>query len=240
MTTPTPLDRGDPGGLVDALAAALKAQVLDGSLPTGARLPSESELAATYDVSRTVVREAVSRLRAAGLVDTMQGRGSFVLAVPRTAEGEDRFPIRSWADLVHLMELRIAVESESAALAAQRRTTAQLAAVNRALDAFAGVADHPERLVEADFSFHAAIAEASGNPFVADLLGAIGPRAIMLHRTQLTEGTDASDARHLSLLLYEHGAIRDAISRSDASAARAAMTVHLRRSLAALGRGPRG
>jgi len=234
------LDRTDPRGLVDALAGALKTRILAGELPAGSKLPSESGLAADYDVSRTVVREAVSRLRAAGLVDTMQGRGSYVLAVTEPDEANDRFPIRGWADLVHLMELRVAVESEAAGLAAERRTSAQLAVITRGLDGFSRVTGHPERLVEADFAFHAAIADASGNPFLAGLLDAIGPRAIMLHRTQLTAGTDATDADHLQLLMYEHGAIRDAIARGDGQAARAAMAVHLRRSQAALGKGPRG
>ena len=233
------LDRTDPRGLVDALAGALKTRILAGELLAGSKLPSESGLAADYDVSRTVVREAVSRLRAAGLVDTMQGRGSYVLAVTEP-EANDRFPIRGWADLVHLMELRVAVESEAAGLAAERRTSAQLAVITRGLDGFSRVTGHPERLVEADFAFHAAIADASGNPFLAGLLDAIGPRAIMLHRTQLTAGTDATDADHLQLLMYEHGAIRDAIARGDGQAARAAMAVHLRRSQAALGKGPRG
>jgi len=233
------LDRTDPRGLVDALAGALKTRILAGELPAGSKLPSESGLAADYDVSRTVVREAVSRLRAAGLVDTMQGRGSYVLAVTEP-EANDRFPIRGWADLVHLMELRVAVESEAAGLAAERRTSAQLAVITRGLDGFSRVTGHPERLVEADFAFHAAIADASGNPFLAGLLAAIGPRAIMLHRTQLTAGTDATDTDHLQLLMYEHGAIRDAIARGDEQAARAAMVVHLRRSQAALGKGPRG
>lgn len=231
------LDRNDPGGLVEALAADLKGQILDGSLAAGAKLPSESDLVATYDISRTVVREAVARLRAAGLVDTMQGRGSYVLAVS-APDTDDPFPIRGWADLVHLMELRVAVESESAGLAARRRTSGQLASITRALDAFSAVADHPERLVEADFAFHKTIADASGNPFLAQLLASIGPRAIMLHRTQLTSGTDATDDGHLRVLEYEHGAIASAIERSDPEAARAAMTVHLRRSLAALGEGP--
>lgn len=238
IRTQPSLDRTDPRGLVDALAEALKTRILSGELGAGSKLPSEAEQVGAYDVSRTVVREAVSRLREAGLVDTMQGRGSYVLAVTGPVEGGDRFPIRGRADLQHLMELRLAVESEAAGLAAQRRTGAQLAAITRALEAFSRVAGHPERLVEADFAFHATIADASGNPFLADLLGAIGPRAIMLHRTALTPGTDAADGDHLQLLMYEHGAIRDAIARGDAEAAHAAMKVHLRRSQAALGKGP--
>lgn len=229
----TTLERTERG-LVDALADALKARILEGELAAGARLPSETELVATYDVSRTVVREAVSRLRAAGLVDTLQGRGSYVLALPSERDGSERYEITSLADLVHLMELRVAVESEGAALAATRRTADQLAAISRALEGFDDVLDHPTRLVAADFAFHAAIADASANPYLIDVLTGIGPRAIMLHRTRLSRGTDATDADHLRLLTYEHGAIRDAIARGDADAARAAMIVHLRRSLAAL------
>jgi GntR family transcriptional regulator, transcriptional repressor for pyruvate dehydrogenase complex len=220
-------------GLVDRVASDLRQCILAGELAPGTRLPSESELARDVGVSRTVVREAVSRLRAAGVVRTEQGRGSFVLDVaPPT--GATRFEVRMVIDLVRLMELRVAVESEAAARAADRGTAASHAAISQALAVFERATRDPARLVEADFAFHLAVAEASQNPYVVDLLQDLGPRAVMLHRSQLGEDSSALDPDHLGRLLHEHTSVHDAVVRRDAEAARAAMGVHLRRSLAAL------
>lgn len=229
-----PLDADVP--LVDALASVLRHRILSGELAAGSRLPSEAALSAEFEVSRTVVREAVSRLRAAGVVDTQQGRGSFVLEVP-APERAAAFQIRSRSDLVHLMELRIAVESETAGLAAQRLTPSRRAEITAALDAFTRAGENPARVVEADFAFHLALAEASQNPYLVELLHSIGPRAIMLHRTQLGDADAVTDADHLAVLVHEHRSIHDAVLRGDPEAARAAMQVHLRRSLAALREG---
>jgi GntR family transcriptional regulator, transcriptional repressor for pyruvate dehydrogenase complex len=230
---PATAGTGRGAGLVDRVASDLRQRILAGELAPGTRLPSESELARDVGVSRTVVREAVSRLRAAGVVRTEQGRGSFVLDVaPPT--GTTRFEVRTVTDLVRLMELRVAVESEAAARAADRGTAASHAAIGQAMAVFERATRDPARLVEADFAFHLAIAEASQNPYVVDLLQDLGPRAIMLHRSQLGEDSSALDPAHLGRLLHEHTSVLDAVVRRDAEAARAAMGVHLRRSLAAL------
>ncbi len=86
----------------------------------------------------------MSRLQAAGLVETLRGRGSFVLARPSTESfGVDVGGLRSVAERVELLEFRTAVETEAAALAALRRDDDQLAAVRRAADAFARAATVP-------------------------------------------------------------------------------------------------
>ncbi|RMI08791.1 FadR/GntR family transcriptional regulator [Cellulomonas triticagri] len=228
-----PQGRRDEARLVDRVASTLRHRILAGELPVGAKLPSEAELTADLGVSRPVVREAVARLRAAGVVETHQGRGSYVLD-PGEPARPDRFDVRTTADLRHLMELRVALEQEAAALAARRRTPAQQAAVGAALDAFVRAVDDPARLVEADFAFHLAVAEAGGNPLLVGLLHDVGPRAILLHRTQLGERDSAGDPEHRALLVHEHRSVADAVARGDVDAARAAMAVHLRRSLAAL------
>ena len=105
------------------VVAGLKDKILAGDLAPGAKLPSESELIEEYAVSRTVVREAVTRLRAEGLVETQQGRGSFVLAVPESSSfNVESSAIRTQADVLAMLDFRIGVESEAAALAALHHT----------------------------------------------------------------------------------------------------------------------
>ena len=89
------------------IIAGLKDKILAGDLAPGAKLPSESELIEEYAVSRTVVREAVTRLRAEGLVETQQGRGSFVLAVPESSSfNVESSAIRTQADVLAMLDFR--------------------------------------------------------------------------------------------------------------------------------------
>ena len=223
-----PLDRDDPRGLSHALVEALKGHILAGRLGPGDQLPTEAALTGEYGVSRTVVREAIARLRAAGLVDSQQGRGSFVLDVPAGTPGEPVFPpARTHRDVVDLIELRIGVESEAAALAATRRTAHQRAAIRRAYDALARTGEDPGHTVEADFALHLTIGQASGNRYVGQLLQALGPAMIFQHRAHLDEGSDITDPAHFAGVLAEHLAVVRAIEAGDAATAAAAMRVHL-------------
>jgi len=212
-------------GLAAQIVEDLKQRILDGQIAPGEKLPGENSLVEEFGVSRTVVREAVSRLQSAGLVETFQGRGSFVLEVP------DRTPglraVRSHRDVLELMEFRIGVESEAAGLAAVRRTAHQLKGIERALDDFRRVGDDPGRSVEADFAFHLKVAVASGNRFYSDLVAELGPMMIMLPRTQLDPAYEISNPDHLLRVVHEHENIQTAIARSDPEAARAAVRVHL-------------
>ena len=119
-------------GLFEQLAEQIKS----GRLAAGARLPTEEELSRAARVSRTVVREAVAALRADGLVVTRQGVGAFVSAAPQQAPFRiDADGMRSIGDMLHVMELRLGVEIESAGLAAHRATKPQLRAITAALEA---------------------------------------------------------------------------------------------------------
>ncbi|WP_433160462.1 FadR/GntR family transcriptional regulator [Kribbella sp. CA-247076] len=212
-------------GLAHEVVDQLRARMLSGELAPGDKLPAESALVDEFGVSRTVVREAVSRLQAAGLVETFQGRGSFVLAVPERTPGLR--DVRSHRDVLDLLDFRIGVESEAAGLAAGRRTAPQLKAIERALDDFRRIGEDPSRSVEADFAFHQKIAAASGNRFYRELIDSLGPMMIMLPRTRLNPAYEVSDTAHLARVVLEHENIYDAIARSDPEAARAAARVHL-------------
>lgn len=212
--------------LAQRVVAGLKERILAGDLAPGSKLPSEAELIEAYAVSRTVVREAVTRLRAEGLVETFQGRGSFVLTVPEPTSFQlEATAIRSHHDVLAMVDFRLGVESEAAALAAARvdETGAQL--IRDALAAFA--AAEPEQAVEADFAFHRAVAAASGNRFYLDLLDSLGPMMIMLPRTRLADAYSLTDATHVERVAREHDNVAAAVLAGDPDTARAAMRVHL-------------
>lgn len=212
--------------LAQRVVTGLKDQILAGDLPPGHKLPSESELIDTYRVSRTVVREAVTRLRAEGLVETFQGRGSFVLAVPEpTSFTVESAAIRTHHDVLDMIDFRVGVECEAAALAAARINPAGRELVRAAMDEF--VAAAPEDAVEADFNFHRAVAAASGNRFYLGLMDSLGPMMIMLPRTRLGNAYSLTDTGHVDRVRREHDAVAVAVIAGDPDVARAAMRLHL-------------
>jgi GntR family transcriptional repressor for pyruvate dehydrogenase complex len=212
--------------LAQRVVTGLKDKILAGELPPGHKLPSETELIEEFGVSRTVVREAVTRLRAEGLVETFQGRGSFVLAMPEpTSFTVESAAIRTHHDVLDMIDFRLGIESEAAALAAARVNSAGAEAIRSALAAF--VEAKPEDQVEADFRFHRAVAAASGNRFYLDLLDSLGPMMIMLPRTRLTDAYSLTDAGHVERVRREHDNVAAAVISGDPDTARAAMRVHL-------------
>jgi len=205
----------------EELVAALRQQIVEGEIGAGEKLPSENELIAEHGVSRTVVREAITRLRADGLVRTRRGAGSFALTPPSEAGSSwPARPVRSLEDRRALLELRTGVESEAAALAAVRRGAGDLTALRDALTAFESAMDTPAAALEHDFAFHRAVATASGNPYLLDLLDALGPTMIVMPRSRLE--TDAAAAA-----AAEHTAVLAAIEAGEERAAAAAMRMHL-------------
>lgn len=212
-------------GVVDALADRIR----DGGLACGAKLATESALMAEFGVSRTVIREALSRLQAAALVQTRHGVGTFV-----THGGVDSavFRIRpdqleTLHDVVAMLELRVAVETEAAGIAAQRRTGDNLAAMRGALSAFTHAVEAGRDAVGPDFQFHLEIARATQNPHFSTLLQSLGTATIP--RARLDPSSASADERltYLRRVNAEHGSIVDAIESHDVEAARAAMRTHL-------------
>ncbi|HEV3177632.1 MAG TPA: FadR/GntR family transcriptional regulator [Stellaceae bacterium] len=225
----TPL--GPPKNRTAEVVDRLAAQIGGGRLSPGARLPTEQEMMAALGVSRTVVREAVAALRAQGLVTTRQGLGAFV------ASDSQRRPFRIDPDglqsleaVVDLMELRMAVEIETAGLAAERATAKQLRAIGQALAAMDRAIARNESAIDEDYAFHRAIAEATGNAQFARFLEYLG-RFIIPRQTVRMEPVRASGARaYLDAFQREHRLIHDAIRKHDSAAARAAMRQHLMKS----------
>jgi len=209
--------------LVDDLGDKIRGQ----QLRPGDKLPTESAIMQAYGVSRTVVREALSRLQAAGLVETRHGIGTFVL--PQRAAGMFRLEaadVVTAVDVLAVLELRISLETESAGLAALRRSDADLAAMREALDAFERNLPVAGDTVTHDFRFHLAIAQATGNPYFADIMSHLGATIIPRTRVNAIRNQDPR-GEYLSRVNREHEDIYAAIARRDPDSARAAMRVHL-------------
>ena len=211
-------------GLVDDLSGRIRGQVLR----PGDKLPTESAIMQSYGVSRTVVREALSKLQAAGLVETRHGIGTFVLAArPGGIFRLDPADMNNSIDAIAVLELRISLETESAGLAAHRRTDTDLAAMREALDAFASAFMAGTDTVAPDFRFHLAIARATGNRYFADILDHLGATIIPRTRITATRIPREDVSHYLQRVNREHDEILAAIARGDAESARAAMRVHL-------------
>jgi GntR family transcriptional regulator, transcriptional repressor for pyruvate dehydrogenase complex len=215
-------------GLVTEVVDSLSAGMRDGQLKVGDKLPTESEIMARFDVSRTVVREAMSRLQASGLVETRHGIGTFVIQPPeagnfRIAQAD----VATVADVIAVLELRISLETEAAGLAAQRRDDSHLQAMLEALRAFRYSIEHDSDAVPSDFQFHMEVARATGNRHFADLMTYLG--TVIIPRTRVNTPSQAPEGRqaYLQRVHSEHEKIYQAIRAQDADAARAAMRTHL-------------
>ncbi|WP_306565911.1 FadR/GntR family transcriptional regulator [Aquabacterium sp.] len=213
--------------LPDRLFEAITEDIRNGVYPVGGKLPIEPELCTRYGVSRTVLREAVARLKADGLLDTKRGRGTLVLERSMNtpfrfkALGED-----SARSIAELSELRIGVEGTAAALAAQRRTHAEVTKLKSCLDRMQAAIDSGTSGTDADLEFHRTIADATHNShyrMFMDYLRQHFAVAIDVARSHSAKTSGLSQ-----LAQDEHRAIYLAIEAGDPDAAELAVKRHIR------------
>jgi len=217
-----------PRNLAHELVESLGDRIRDGRLAQGVKLPTEAAIMAEFGVSRTVVREALSKLQAAGQVRTRHGIGTFVVGAGETAPFRiTPDQLATLQDVIAMLELRIGLETEAAALAAQRRSEANLQEMRQALDEFAAAVQAGRDAVAADFRFHLEVARATQNPHFGELMATLG--APMIPRARLDAPVPLTDERreYLQRVNGEHESIFDAIAAQDGESARAAMRTHL-------------
>jgi DNA-binding FadR family transcriptional regulator len=209
--------------LTEQAVAYLSGLIVDGAWPPGRAVPPEAELARTLGVSRTVVREGVRVLASRGMLVVRQGRATVVTAPEAWNLGEplslvvrtDRAALLEW------LEVRAILEMESAALAAERHTAEDAAALAEAVARAQGIEDSGAYM-EADVHFHLTIARAAHNGALSRLL-----RPVMQPlREQFREA--AMEPRVRALTTESHQAIVAAILAHDGPAARKAMAAHLK------------
>lgn len=206
--------------LVDAVAERLRLLIVEGGFSAGDRLPSEVELMKKWQVSRPVLREAVNRLAAVGLLTVRHGSGTFV-AEREWLSSCAKLVGSSMAigprELLQLVEFRRVLEGYAARKAALTAEPDQIAALDQALEAALGVvARRSPQAMEADFQFHCMLVEIGGNPLMRSLLELLHEFSMAgMKRTQPAAMSDPQGAAiHRAIVK----AIRD---RSPESAERA-------------------
>ncbi|SAL79837.1 FadR/GntR family transcriptional regulator [Caballeronia telluris] len=212
--------------LSDTVAQQLQKQIEKGSFVKSGKLPTEAVLAQEFGVSRTVIREAISRLKNEGMVEPRQGSGVFV--VERAGIRPLRIDYAQAVEpgsVVQILALRRAIEAEVASEAAMRRTDTQMAAIDAALTKIeAAVADGEDGVAE-DVAFHRAIANATGNPYFLKTLTFLNQ--YLEAGTIVTRKNEALREDFSRQVKEEHAAIAAAIRAGDPMAARNAAQTHL-------------
>ena len=216
--------------LAEFVVSRVTEQIESNRLKPGDKLPTESQLMESLNVSRTVVREAISRLQAAKIIETRHGIGSFVLESSGPRLGVDVVAGTTLRDVLAILELRISLETECAGLAAQRAQADDIARMRAALDVLnaGNQAEDGERdSVGADLQFHISVARATGNRYFVDILTQLGTALIPRERIDSARIAHEDPHAYQMLVNREHESIFDAIARRDAESARAAMRMHL-------------
>ena len=223
-----------PLRLSEEVSGDLQRRIARGELQPGDRLPTEKALGEAFGVSRAVVREAIARLKADGLIETRQGSGAFVVEVPKSIN------LRFWKsegpeleELRDIFELRAMVEGAVAELAAQRRDDDDLRAMTEHLKAMDDAMENGVDGTEADDDFHIAMAKATHNSYIRRLVEFLGQhfsdsRQLAWHDTNLKLKLPQASQR-------EHRALLDAIAQGDAEGARRRALEHLRGAAGRLG-----
>ncbi|MBL3608821.1 FadR/GntR family transcriptional regulator [Rhodovulum sulfidophilum] len=211
----------------DHVYNTLYGRISNGDYPPDEKLPSETTLAAEIGVSRPVLRDALERLRAEGLIVSRQGAGNFVRAHQSRTLGYGR--IETIADIQRCYEFRLTIEPQAARFAAERRNDEALANLSNALDLMRAATGSMLHREDADFTFHIAVAHAANNTFFEATLRALHEQisaGMKMHGQSLLREGGAG----LERVLHEHQSIFDAILASDGEAAANRMTAHVRHS----------
>lgn len=215
-----------PGvALSDQVASAITAEIHSSRLAEGDKLPTEAMLSLQFGVSRTVVREAVSRLKSLGLVESRQGSGAFVKAAGFSPLQFDAGSAASKQAVIQMVEVRRALEAEVAALAAQRRNANDLKRIKEASDALELAVKSGGDGVDEDVALHRAIADAAQNQFLISTLDYL--RQYLRGATRVTRANEARRADFARQVQAEHQAIISAIMGADAVKARKAAARHM-------------
>jgi GntR family transcriptional repressor for pyruvate dehydrogenase complex len=206
------------------VASSLTREIAQGRLKPGDQLPTEAALASTFGVSRNVVREAIARLRSEGRVWSQQGRGAFVseatMASVLKIEHDESQPVDAF---IALFQFRSILEVQGTALAARLRTEGDLERMHDAVEAMATAIYGSVAWLNGDVEFHQAIAGATHNTYVMQVVGFVSER---VRESILAVGEHRSDDM-AQVTEREHRRILAAIEARDEPAARQAMQAHL-------------
>ena len=220
--------------LTDKVVNSIKKDIIAGRYVEGSVLPAEPLLTRKFAVSRTVIREALAALKAAGFVASRQGAGVYVKALTGSAASKGLFTLdyRDLADILEFLELRMAMEIEAAGLAALRGTTAQQVKIFEQVKRMRMLIDAGESAENADYEFHKGIAVATNNQRFVDFFNLIPHKMITRSRFCEKPVDPVWQKNYLLELFQEHNEVYTAIASKDPIVAREKMRSHLERSKA--------
>ena len=223
---PLKLGKVNRGPHLPALvASSISREIAEGRLKPGDKLPTEQVLATTFGVSRNVVREAIAKLRSEGRVWSQQGRGAFVAAAANsTVLSIDHDALLQGDAFLSLFELRGILEVHSAALAARRRSKADVARMRGALAMMTAAPYGSVQWLKKDLDFHTAIAQATGNAYIVQFIGFVSER---VRESILAAGASHASDEMARATLTEHKTILAALEAGDPDGAEEAMRTHL-------------
>ncbi|SDL74969.1 GntR family transcriptional regulator, transcriptional repressor for pyruvate dehydrogenase complex [Geodermatophilus siccatus] len=206
--------------LYEQVVSEIEAWIAENGLEVGARLPPERELAAKLGVSRATLSQALVAMEVVGVVSVRHGDG-VVLVEPAGSTKVVNALRRHAQQLPEIIEARDALETKLAALAAERRTDSDLAAMDEALESMESDIASGGRGVEGDERFHAAVTAAGHSPLLAKLMVEISD---LIRETRIAS---LAQPDRPARSLQGHRAIADAIRARDAAAAALAMQQHV-------------
>lgn len=210
--------------LYESIIERIAALVQDGQLASGDRFPTERQLQNKWQVSRPVLREAFRALEMQGIVESRPGGGRYLRAerIPHPDEFRSLRLSPDRETLLHIWQAREATEVKAAGLAAAQASRAQLAAIGRPLRMLETMTPDAYRRSDVNHDFHTAVARASGNPVleqvIIDLLG-------RFHEAGFKDLPKPGD---WSGLQADHQPVYDAIAAGDPGAAENAMAAHFK------------
>ncbi len=214
--------------LVEGVVDQVASRIASGTFVSGEKLPTEQRMMQALGVSRTVIREAISRLQAAELVETRHGVGTFVRdAGQKAPERLAESSIITMYDVLDMLEFRISLETQAAGLAAAKRTEEDLTAFAIIFKAFVDEVSKGGSASQEDLNFHLHIGKSTGNRYFEEVYRFIGGNTIPRMRLKIAQYTNESQEAYLMRNHLEHQAVFDAIVRQDAESAQAAMRMHL-------------
>ena len=227
---PTPTAGGAAGAVrrsrvaADVVTHYIRGRIERGELKPGDRLPPERDLAAQIGVSRPTVRTALRSLATMGVVQSKQGAGTFITAGPPALTGEPLGLLAALHGLSRdgLFEARLVLEVGSSALAADRASGDDLAAMSEEVTGMFASIDEPLTFLRHDVRFHRAVATASRNPVLGVLIDMLGSLFYERRSETIQRATDLRETAEAHRKIYQ------AIRARDRDAAIAAMSLHLR------------
>lgn len=222
----TDSDKKHHPSVADTVYEMVLSRINSGLYAENAKLPTEADFAKELNTSRPVVRSAIARLRNDGLVASRRGSGSFVLKRP--GHNFLQFaPVESISDIQHCFEYRIMLEGEAAYLAAVHTQQEHFDKMEQALEDMDKAIETRDLVVEADFDFHRAIAEASANPFILASYLSLSEASHFAMNLARNLSLQSRKAR-LQTVQVEHHAIFQAIKDGQSEQAMQLMKEHIR------------